>query len=53
MKCRRWRTERRSRRIEVRWEVIEFGCSRRLTTRVVDWSNDTLSHEHMEHQSIR
>lgn len=50
MKRRSWRIERRSRRIEVRWEVIE--CSRRWTTRAVDWSNDTLSHEHME-KSIR
>lgn len=51
MKCRSLRTERRSRRIEVRWEVI--GCSRRWTTRVVDWSNDTLSKEHMGSTSSR
>lgn len=40
----RWRIARRSRRSEVRSVATE--CSRRQTTPVVDWSNDTLSDEH-------
>ena len=41
---RRWRIARRSRRSAARWAATVY--SRRQTTRVVGWSNDTLSSEH-------
>lgn len=55
-KCRgarstRWRIARRSRRSEVRSVATE--CSRRQTTPVVDWSNDTLSDEHGQAADFR
>lgn len=40
----RWHIARHSMRSEVR--SVATGCSRRQTTPVVDWSNETLSDEH-------
>lgn len=47
----RWRIARRSRHSEVRSVATE--CSRRQTTPVVDWSNDTLSDEHGQAADFR